>query len=105
MANNPPSKAYENLPFLRSRDARTLRILAEYQEPHARLRRRRIRSAIVFFGSSSTLDREQARKRYGALAEGRVSDASEADIRRARHQLRLAEHYEDARAQIGRAHV
>ena len=93
----PPRKAYENLPFLRSRDARVLRILAEYQEPYARLNRRRIRSAIVFFGSSSTLDREQAGKRYGALAAGRVSGASEADIRRARHQLRLAEYYEDAR--------
>ncbi len=93
----PPNKAYENLPFLRSRDARILRILAEYLEPQSRLRRRRINSAIVFFGSSSTLDREQARQQYGAVAAGRVSGASEADIRRARHQLRLAEYYEDAR--------
>jgi uncharacterized protein (TIGR00730 family) len=93
----PPNKAYENLPFLRSRDARMLRIFAEYLEPQSRLRRRRIRSAIVFFGSSSTLDREQARQQYGAVAAGRVSGASEADVRRARHQLRLAEYYEDAR--------
>ena len=93
----PPNKAYENLPFLRGRDARMLRILAEYLEPQSRLRRRRIRSAIVFFGSSSTLDREQAGKQFGDLAAGRVVGASEADVVRARHQLRLAEYYEDAR--------
>ena len=93
----PPNKAYENLPFLRGRDARMLRILAEYLEPQSRLRRRRIRSAIVFFGSSSTLDREQAGKRFGDLAAGRVVGASQADVLRARHQLRLAEYYEDAR--------
>ena len=93
----PPNKAYENLPFLRSRDARMLRILSEYLEPQSRLRRRRIRSAIVFFGSSSTPDREQAQQKYGDLAAGRVSGASEAEVRRARHQLRLAEYYEDAR--------
>ena len=93
----PPSKAYENLPFLRSRDARMLRILSEYLEPQSRLQRRRIRSAIVFFGASSTLDREQARERYGAIAAGRVSGATDQEILRARHQLRLAEYYEDAR--------
>ena len=97
MANSPINKAYENLPFLRSRDARILRILSEYLEPQARLRRRRIRSAIVFFGSSTTLSLAEAKERYGAIASGRRSGVASAEMRRAQHQIRLAAYYEDAR--------
>ena len=97
MADSPLNKAYENLPFLRSRDARTLRILAEYLEPQARLRRRRIRSAIVFFGSSRTLSLKDAEERYGAIAKGRRSGASDAERRHAQRQIRLAGYYEEAR--------
>ena len=97
MAESPINKAYENLPFLRSRDARILRILSEYLEPQARLRRRRIRSAIVFFGSSSTLSLADAEERYGAIASGRRSGVASAEMRRAQRQIRLAAYYEDAR--------
>ena len=97
MADSPINKAYENLAFLRSRDARILRILSEYLEPQARLRRRRIRSAIVFFGSSSTLSPAVAEERYGAIASGRRPGVSSADMRRAQRQIRLAAYYDDAR--------
>src|ERR1700728_3564896 len=55
--NNPtplPSAplAYENPDFLDSPDGRTLRILAEYNEPMARFRRERIQDTVVFFGSA-----------------------------------------------------
>ena len=108
-AANPPNrgrtgatnKAYESLTFLRSRDARTLRILAEYLEPQARLRRRRIRSAIVFFGSARTLPLADAEERYGAAASGR-SGVSNAEMRYAQRQIRLAAYYEDARALAGK---
>jgi len=46
--------AYRNEKFLDSPDARTLRILSEYLEPHAHFRRERIRDTIVFFGSART---------------------------------------------------
>ena len=45
-------KAYKNLDFLRSRDARTLRILAEYIEPEKRFVEENINHTVVFFGSA-----------------------------------------------------
>ncbi|MGA7158999.1 MAG: lysine decarboxylase, partial [Acidobacteriaceae bacterium] len=44
--------AYENPDFLNSPDGRTLRILAEYNEPMTRFRRERIQDTVVFFGSA-----------------------------------------------------
>ena len=50
----PPNllKAYENLDFLKSDDARTLRILSEYQEPLTRLRKYKVNNTVLFFGSA-----------------------------------------------------
>ena len=100
--DNPINKAYENLSFLRSRDARPLRILSEYLEPQARLSRRHIRSAIVFFGSSRTLPLAEAEERYGAVASGRRSGVSKAEMRYAQRQIRLSGYYEDARVLAGK---
>ncbi len=47
-----PEKAYKNIDFLRSREARTLRILAEYLEPEKRLKDNHVKHTVVFFGSS-----------------------------------------------------
>ena len=44
--------AYMNEGFLRSPDARILRILSEYLEPLSHFRHERIRDTIVFFGSA-----------------------------------------------------
>jgi uncharacterized protein (TIGR00730 family) len=45
-------KAYKNVDFLNSSQARTLRILAEYLEPKKRFDTEKIKHTIVFFGSS-----------------------------------------------------
>jgi uncharacterized protein (TIGR00730 family) len=47
-----PPKAYHNLEFLNSPEARTIRILAEYNEPLARFKKHGIDNLIVFFGSA-----------------------------------------------------
>lgn len=47
-------KAYEDLDFLKSHHARTIRILAEYLEPQARFRSEKIKNTVVFFGSART---------------------------------------------------
>ena len=47
-----PVKAYKNLGFLNSSDAREIRILSEYLEPESRFRKERLKDTIVFFGSS-----------------------------------------------------
>jgi uncharacterized protein (TIGR00730 family) len=51
-SQEPPVKAYKNLPFLKSTDARTIRILSEYIEPLSRLRTHRVNSTVLFFGSA-----------------------------------------------------
>ena len=47
-----PPKAYRNREFLGSKEARTLRLLAEYIEPEARFEHYRVEDTIVFFGSA-----------------------------------------------------
>jgi uncharacterized protein (TIGR00730 family) len=47
-----PIKAYENLDFLHSDDARTIRVLSEYQEPLTRLKKHRVNNTVLFFGSA-----------------------------------------------------
>ena len=46
------TKAYSNEEFINSRDARALRILAEYLEPRTRFEKHGIEDTIVFFGSA-----------------------------------------------------
>ena len=50
--NRPPDKSYRNRDFLNSKEARALRILAEYLEPKSRFERHRIDDTIVFMGSA-----------------------------------------------------
>jgi uncharacterized protein (TIGR00730 family) len=50
--NTHPVKAYKNLEFLNSPDARTIRILSEYLEPSARLKLSKVNNTVLFFGST-----------------------------------------------------
>jgi len=50
--NKPPIKAYKNLEFLNSREARVVRILSEYLEPLKRLRDFKVNNTVLFFGSA-----------------------------------------------------
>jgi hypothetical protein len=86
-----PPRAYRNQSFLNSKEARPLRILAEYFEPKARFERLRVDDTIVFMGSARTLSREQAE----ALV--RKAEAGEGDLERARVELRMSDYYEAAR--------
>jgi uncharacterized protein (TIGR00730 family) len=93
--------AYENRKFLNGPDGRTLRILAEYQEPLARFRRERIQDTIVFFGSARFHSRSQAEEALQLLDKpGSATPAPEEEqmrIRRARADVEMAGYYEDAR--------
>ena len=57
---NKPEKAYKNLDFLNSRDARALRILAEYLHPKAQFLSQGLQNTIVVFGSARAPDLEEA---------------------------------------------
>jgi uncharacterized protein (TIGR00730 family) len=83
-----PVKAYRNLEFLNSPDARTIRILAEYNEPQARFRKYGIRNSIVFFGSARSKEYETTRKR---LDKNKSIQESSKKL-----QIRLAKYHEDA---------
>ena len=84
-------KAYRNRTFLNSKDARALRILAEYLEPKSRFEQYKIDDTIVFMGSARILSREQAE---AALKKAQKSGA---DLARAREDVAMSVYYEQAR--------
>jgi uncharacterized protein (TIGR00730 family) len=86
-----PAHAYRNQTFLNSKDARELRILAEYLEPKSRFERLHVDDTIVFMGSARTKSREDAEE---AL---RKAEAGEGDLEDARMNLRMSAYYEAAR--------
>jgi len=99
--NRPePKKAYKNIEFLNSPEARTLRVLAEFLEPAARFKRHRIHDTIVFFGSARIKDPERARKDLEEITRGlasrKLSAAGRKAIRAARANLEQSRYYEDA---------
>jgi uncharacterized protein (TIGR00730 family) len=61
-----PLKAYKNLDFLNSPDARIIRVLAEFTEPQARLRRAGVYNTVVFFGSARAAAPENKPNEEGA---------------------------------------
>jgi len=87
------TKAYKNLDFLTSRDARSIRMLSEYIEPQSRFERYKVSDTIVFFGSARALPFEDAQ----AQTEQAEQSGDVARIARAKSQLNLARYYDDAR--------
>ena len=83
-------KAYRNRSFLNSKDARALRILAEYLEPKSRFERHRIDDTIVFMGSARVKSRDQA---DAALKKAK----SGGGLERARTDFEMSAYYEAAR--------
>ncbi|MGE9295447.1 MAG: LOG family protein [Puniceicoccales bacterium] len=73
-----PLKAYKNLDFLNSSQARHIRIMCELAEPKKRLQEMGIDNTIVFFGSARIPDSETAKRRLVEaekdVAEGKPDD-------------------------------
>ncbi len=61
-----PEKAYENLEFLHSEEARTIRILSEILEPWYRLSKHKVHTTVLFLGSSraNPLEKSELAKYY-----------------------------------------
>lgn len=84
-------KAYKNMDFMNSPDARGLRILSEYIEPDTRLEQHDVSDTIVFFGSARMLPRDVAEQQLEtAKTEG-------GDLKVAERNLMMSRFYEDAR--------
>ncbi len=95
-----PFLPYENPGFLRSTDARLLRILSEYLEPLARFRRQKVQDTVVFFGSARVHSREQAEQQLRALKNPdspNPDPAFEARVKEAEMALSGSRYYEEAR--------
>jgi uncharacterized protein (TIGR00730 family) len=96
-----PLKAYKNLDFLNSPDARTVRVLCEFLEPAARFRHLHVRNTIVFFGSTRILTREKAEQNLRQLenecsAGAGAQESLKEKIEHARRALIMSRYYEEA---------
>ena len=94
-------KAYKNLEFLNSPDARVIRLVSEFLEPARRFRHQNIKDTIVFFGSArmksrgTVLQHLRELERKAKLAKKpprRIQKAMEA----AQTELHMSRYYEDA---------
>lgn len=93
-----PEKAYKNLDFLNSHDARSIRVLCELIEPEQRLNAERVQHTIVFFGSARSVDTEQAKVKSAELlaqAEKATNAAEKAKLEEsASYVVKLASYYD-----------
>jgi uncharacterized protein (TIGR00730 family) len=85
------TKAYHNSGFLNSKDARVLRMLAEYLEPKSRFDYHKVEDTVVFMGSARIRSREDAEEIV------RQAQAGHGKLETARMTLQMSAYYEAAR--------
>ena len=93
--------AHEDVAFLAEDDLRPLRLQLELLKPERELRRQRITSTIVVFGSARVVSREQAQAELADLeqhAAPRPPHSQQvSELASVRRQLAHARYYEEAR--------
>ncbi len=98
--NHAPKVAYRNAEFMESLPARPIRILGEYLDPLARLRKEGVGDTIVMFGSARIEPRDRAvthLKRLERARKGRATPQQRARLRGARSAVVMSRYYEEAR--------
>jgi len=93
-------KAYLDHNFLKSEDARPIRLLAEYLEPQRRFKLQNIQDTVVFFGSARIHSREAAQHALEALMRTHAVGSSqevEEIVARGRRAVEWSRYYEEAR--------
>ena len=95
-----PPKAYKDLEFLNSPDARVIRMLSEFLEPERRFRQQRIKDTIVFFGSARIVPAKEARAQLRAVQKaiskaGKPDRAMQKALTAAEVRLEMSRYYED----------
>lgn len=95
-----PVPAFHNSEFMKSSDARPIRIISEYIEPFNRFRRLNIKNTIVLFGSARICGREEAQAQLRAaeldLSQAKNDPAMQAKVETAKRRVKMAKYYEDA---------
>ncbi len=93
-----PEKAYKNLEFLNSSDARTIRILSEFYEPKSRFEANKIVDTIVFFGSARIKDKRESKKILSDFKK--TTDPKKrnyaAELKKHEKTVEMSKYYEDA---------
>ncbi len=102
----PPKKAqkaYLNPQFLKSRDARIIRMMCEYLEPLQRFQRLDVRETIVFFGSARARPPVAVKTEYAAAQEekkkyggAKPPKALREKLAKLEGDMKLAIYYEEA---------
>src|SRR6266478_7124524 len=98
-----PKAPHEDPKFLESTPARPLRILAEYINPLAQLKREGIGDTIVMFGSARIHSRENTLARLEHLKKAKAGRSAEAKARHrqaltaAKNALEMSRYYEECR--------
>lgn len=90
-------KAYENIDFLNSSDARILRMLAEFLQPQSRFRKLRIIDTVVFFGSARLMSKRDSTKVYNKFKTINPKETSRLaeELRAAQRLVEMSKYYED----------
>lgn len=93
-----PEKAYKNLDFLTSADARTIRILSEFYEPESRFKKNNIMDTVVFFGSARIKSEKEAKKQLRELknSEKKSKRGYKTILTQAEKALEMSRYYEEA---------
>ena len=91
-------KAYNNLEFLNSTDARAMRILSEFLEPKSRFEKNDIVDTIVFFGSARIQSKREANAELRKLrkVKNNSSRKYKEKLKEAEKMVAMAHYYEDA---------
>ena len=91
--------AYLDQEFLKSGEARPLRILAEYLDPLRRFKEQNIQDTVVFFGSARIHSREHAEQALERLMKKVVGKGESHDdhLVRGRKAVEWSRYYEEAR--------
>lgn len=93
--------AYEDIAFLNSDDLRPIRLQLELLKPEQELRRKKISSTVVVFGSARIIAQQQAQENLDKLETRATSEQADApDTRQldeAKKQLAQSQYYEEAR--------
>jgi len=91
-------KAYKNLDFLNSSDARTIRILSEFYEPQSRFRKNKIVDTIVFFGSARIRPKNDVLSEIKKLKQNKPKSEKiyEKKLDALQTKLVMSRYYEDA---------
>jgi len=95
-----PPKAYKDLEFLNSPDARVIRMLSEFLEPQRRFRQQKIKDTIVFFGSARIVPAKDARAQLraaqkAAIRKKKPDRALQEALTAAEVRLEMSRYYED----------